>query len=77
MVLQFGILIFSIVPRFSEKCVTVTLSLIVPGVTLGVFIPFVVIFVSVSCDRSSKINGASALNGDCTGDGDDNDNAFD
>lgn len=78
MVLQFGTLIFSIVPRFSEKCVTVTLSLTDPVVTLGVVIPFGVIFVSISCVRSSKINGASAANGDCTGDDDDdNDNAFD
>lgn len=77
MVLQFGTLIFSIVPRFSEKCVTVTLSLTDPVVKLGVFMPFVDIFVSMSCGRSSKINGASAANGDCTGDGDDNDNSFD
>lgn len=33
--LQFGTLIFSIVPRFSEKCVTVTFSLPVDVIDAG------------------------------------------
>lgn len=49
-----GTLIFSIVPRFSEKCVTVTVSLVAVGVVVVVDFPFCVIeFLSISCNRSN------------------------
>lgn len=76
-ILQCGTLIFSIVRRFSEKWVTVTLS---DDVAVGVFTPFTVERFSVSCTRSNGNNGVESdfvgdANG-CSGVGDD-DNTFD